>query len=153
MGENKTVYAVSYGEYSDYRVRWLFEDRADADATATRVGGYVEEFDLYEPGSGDELTVNHQWGASVHINPDGRMNDYTHCYSIESFSDEAPESSTIREFPDRRWCDDGGNMHWGTEYEVRAWGPSEDVARKVARERAAKLAAELSEGRPPNLEW
>ena len=153
MGEKKTVYAVSDGEYSSYQVCWLFENREDAEVTANRVGGYVEEFDLYGPGSGNELTINHRWWASVQITATGKISDTVQCFSVEAFSDEEMPTSTIREFPNRRWCDDNGNMHTGTEYGIRTAGPSEDVVRKAVRERAAKLAAELAEGRPPSLEW
>jgi hypothetical protein len=151
VGNRRTVFSVSDGEYSDYRVHWLFEDRDDANVTATRVGGYVEEFDLYGPGSDDEITIHRQWGATAYVNPVGQIEDTVHCYSIESFSDEDPEAPTIREFIDQRWCDPDGVIHRGTQYEIRAWADSEGAARKAARERAAKVAAELAEGLRPNM--
>lgn len=153
VNEKKTVYSVSDGEYSSYRVHWLFEDREDADATATRVGGYVEEFDLYAPGSGGEITINRQWGATAYVNVTGQVDETVHCYSIESFSNEDPESPSIREFENQRWYDSSGEMHIGSTYEVRAWAHDEAAARKAAKERAAKLAAVLTEGGRPDLAW
>ena len=153
MGEKKTVYAVSDGEYSDYRVHWLFEDRGDANSTAARVGGYVQEFDLYGPGSGNELTVRHEWIAAAVVNPVGQVDEDIRVYSYESFSDEELQKSSIREFPARNWCDPDGNIHTGTTYEVRVAAIDQEAARKAAKERASKIAAEIAEGRPPSLEW
>ena len=57
----KTVYAISSGAYSDYRVHWLLEDKEEAERLVNELNddGYdapfVEEFDLAEPG---ELVVN-----------------------------------------------------------------------------------------------
>lgn len=56
MSEPKTVYSVSSGSYSDYRVEKLFESREDAERFADGGGGqytdgFVEEFQLYPAGT------------------------------------------------------------------------------------------------------
>lgn len=53
-----TVYAITTGSYSDYRVERIFETRKDAEAFVTSMGGegkwdplQIEEFDFHPAGS------------------------------------------------------------------------------------------------------
>jgi hypothetical protein len=68
MAETKVVYAVSSGEYSDYRVSCVFELREDAEQYINNVddSGYrVEEFEFYSAGRAPEFYT--RWYVEIPI--------------------------------------------------------------------------------------
>lgn len=157
MSDKRTVFSVSAGEYSDYRVEALFEDRADAETTAARTGWYVEEFDLYGPGNSDVVKPRVQVHATAWIDSAGRINDNvdvrTYAVDHDEEPDHLPAVYSSRHWPERRpdgtiQMDYGRN---GEYYQVKAYADDVTTAQKAVRERAAQIAAGLAEGRKPKV--
>jgi hypothetical protein len=142
----RTVYAASSGAYSDYTVRALFEDRADAEATVARMNtsrfydAYVEEFDLFPAGSGDALVARPRYEASLGVGMDGVLIDAEPDVEFTTVdADVEPVSPPVCL---ETW--DGRDS-----YEVSVMADDEPTAVKAVRERAARVAAQLVEGIDP----
>jgi len=156
MGEKRTVYSVSMGEYSDYGVLYLFEDSADAEANAARhPGWYVQEFDLYGPGSGDVLKPWHAVSATAYVNGEGRILDHVEVYAWHQDDpadahDLPPVGGVTKR---ERWPLPHPNppLATGPYYCVMAVAGDVERARKAAQERAAKVAARVARGQPVKI--
>lgn len=155
----RTVYSLSAGEYSDYRVLDLFEDRADAEANAARNPDWrVEEFDLYPPGSRDVFIPRQRFTANAWVNTEGRILDHVHVRDYFDYPDEGPEpvGTSVRKTTFSMISADGVKFDWplgSTVYEVFACADDEITVRKAVQERAAKVAATLVEGGTPEVAY
>lgn len=135
----RTVWAVISGDYSDYRVHALFEDKADADDAAARIGLEVEEFDLYSPGDRSLRRLPEHW-AYCDVTSEGVLRERPVELPYTTIGDSPP--------PTNVWVRDrdvGANK----EYVVGATAATEEAARKSVRERAAQVAAMVVEGLDP----
>jgi hypothetical protein len=125
----KTIWAASRGEYSDYRVHTLFTSRELAQQLADKIGGYVEEFQLW-----DELpsafTVYERWGLvyAQHINNE-RAAARAH------YGTPTPEQQMHVEV--------GPRIHSGDAHWLTVISTDRERVDKVWGERVAQLRAEL----------
>jgi len=176
VGEKKTVYAVATGDYSDYAIEALFEDKVDAETTAQRIDGYVQEFDLYFPGGGNIIRPRRRVTSRSFVSLDGSVLDYTETWSTAVDAGEGPWATRVRRvnytpgdmqlFEIIRRCDDDGNITeerkpldkpranfiYAGGYEVVASADDEETARKLARGRADGVAAVINGGGTPIVE-
>jgi hypothetical protein len=65
--ENKKVYVVTHGSYSDYAIDAVFDNKTDADEYAAQINSDVEEWDL----NPEFLYENGSRAYNVMINRDG----------------------------------------------------------------------------------
>lgn len=70
-----TIYLITSGEYSDYKVHGAFVDESDARAIAELAQSHIHDVDV-EPlplcGPGERtLTLRERWTAWAHVGPDG----------------------------------------------------------------------------------
>lgn len=142
----KTVYAISSGDYSDYRVHALFESREDAEAavqTADRwEAAEVQEFDFYPAGTGTSFRWRTPYEAVVKIAADGTIG-------------EASVRKERGRFLDADWTGKVRDSHGLFERHrtrlpvtVYAQALTEEAAIKAASERAGQVAWEI--GRRPS---
>lgn len=132
-----TVYVVTSGEYSDFRIEAIFETRQDADACVTRGAGEdVAEYELYGPGD-DTFRLRKVFYTHVLITPDGVIG--------ESKSDMQSWPST----QDKELFVSASVGPWVHQWRVDAVAATRDAAVKAVRERAAKVASLLAQGMNP----
>lgn len=161
MSEKRTVYSVSSGAYSNYRVEALFEDHADANANAVRhPDWYVEEFDLHPPGSSDALVPWHGFTAWAWVNSEGHVSDEVAVVEWHDYPDEGPPQPSTSLRSTRQWpiglSDGSQSFEWHVAYDVYEVGVTandEERARKAVRERAAEVAAVIAEGGDPKIAY
>ncbi len=139
----RIVYAVTDGEYSDFRYKAIFEDRADADqARANGLGYDVQEIRYYPKGAAPPTMVT-VWKAGAEVDPDG------------SFWCGAAHPRVYGS--DRLWTSDTHlpdlsrpvvNAHGSTSGRtyIRVAAATEEAALKACSDRTAKLRAEILEG-------
>lgn len=157
----RTVYSVSSGEYSDYGVLGLFEDRGDAEANAARnPRWYVEEFALHPPGAGDVMQQVIEYSATAWVSMEGKILDYVNVCRHYTWPEDAdpPEEvlSSVHESTFSMISVDNGARRFQPEwpigakvYEVYAHVTRDEVrARKAVQERAARVAAAIAQGEP-----
>lgn len=133
----RIVWAVTSGEYSDYRVRALFEREGDAhSAMATGLGDDVAEFRLYSAGAKLPEKVGY-WRAFVSVDRDG-----------------VPDSRGVVAYADEDWSSNPAfrpprrprvtvNRVWGHGVtDLMAEALTEDAAKKALHDRVAKMRAE-----------
>lgn len=135
----RTVWSVSSGEYSDYSVTALYENKADALTMAARHHGYVQEFELYSPGDLSRRRAT-GWTSTIKVKFDGTVGQ--------------PDTQEIRygEMDDQGLVDERPlELRLGRERAifVNGYGDTEERAVKGAKDRAAKTASELLDGHDP----
>lgn len=150
----RTVYSVSEGEYSDYGIVALFEDRADAEANASRHSDwYVQEFDLYPQGSWDVMVPRKRFSATVWVDNEGRIVDLGSVRDNDEYPDPGPMRTFTAVYASRLPISINGvrlpeGQASSSGYEISTSADSEERVRKVVRERAAKVAAAIAQGEP-----
>jgi hypothetical protein len=158
IGEKRTVHSVSAGEYSDYTVLALFEDRADAETAAARhPHWYVQDFDLYPTGSADAMIPRRRFSAVAFVDREGRINDVIRTHDWLEYPDEGPQRTytDVMQHSSCLWpvvLPDGSETAErirGGVFQVYAHADEEKRARKAVRERAAKVASILVDGGDP----
>jgi len=157
----RTVYSVSEGEYSDYRVLDLFEDKDDAEAIASHNPDWdVQEFNLYPSGTRTVMVPQKRYSARILINGDGRIVDHVSVRDWADYPDEEPsrDMAVTHRAPWPLKLKVGDELvpvpeRVGQPYEVTVHADSEERARKVARERAAKVASVLIDGGTPQTPY
>ena len=134
MSEPKTVYMVTDGEYSDYRIRAVFELQADAEqAQQAGLGDDVAAIVLYAAGAPlpAKQTI---WLASCYLNPGN--------HRVTAFSQEVWSCDPDWLRSDRPVVEEWRSPTGGS---VQATAHTEEAARKAAADRAAKIRAEALE--------
>lgn len=139
----RTVYAVSSGDYSDYIVHFLFVTETDAQrhAEQRRLGdrheeSRVEEFTLFDEGESPARIGRHS--AWISLTGDGEIAHEDEHFDVE-WGHSAADALTRPRVTVR------GSYAYGGRYMIRAEAASRDAAWKAARDRAAKMKAELVE--------
>ena len=135
MSEPKTVYMVTDGEYSDYRIRAVFELEADAErAQQAGLGDNVAAIMLY-PADAEAPTKQTIWLASCYLSS-------SNPYRVTAFSQEVWSCD-----PDWLQSDRPVVQEWRspTGGSVQATAHTEEAALKAAADRAAKIRAEALE--------
>lgn len=141
--EARTVFAVTEGEYSDFRYKAIFEDRDDADqARANDLGDDVHEIRYYPRGAPlpDKVVV---WIAGAEVSDDGSF----WCAAAEprvwlseirwTCSDDVPDLTR----PDVHLIRTGlGSTN------IRVEAATGEAALKACADRTAKLRAEILGG-------
>lgn len=129
----KTIYAVSTGSYSDYRVECLFELKEDANKFADELNAlddpYVEEFIIFEAGSEPEKVIEYR--GIIVLNDDFSTGDPSY-HSRETWihSANVPIRPSVEYF--RRPSKSGLLM---------VYGRTDVSVRKVISERVAAFKA------------
>lgn len=133
-----TIYAVSTGEYSDYRVHGAFVERDDAQALVDRLPAYdtgeVLELPLCAPGDRISLVPRKVYRADVSIK-DGLIGEPQLGFTREVIDTEVPVE----------WAAPTGMFG-----EVGVWvtAATPDAALKAARDKAADVLAQRHEATP-----
>lgn len=137
-----TVYVVTSGEYSDYSIEAIYEDRETADAHVTRLGdatGYrsVEEWEVKPKGDTSYRHIT-DYSVALGVTEDGKILDKVYEYEYNHTGDSTE--------PARTWLSAGGlDAAWTIQAESNV---SEEHCLKVARERAAQVCALIAQGLP-----
>ena len=119
----KTIYAVTTGEYSDYRLLGVFSTKAKAENfKALTKSDYIEEYELN--GMMDHPKGMLWWEVSM--DAEGNSREVTHENAIYSDS-----------YKDSDWRPDGD----GSNVSFYLWARNEKHAVKVANERRLALIA------------
>lgn len=144
----KTVYVLTHGEYSDYGVVCVFENREDADKYCSALGGgdeyddgyRVEEYVLYGSDEGPKYII--LYIASVKVSSDGQTTKpfivrravHEGDYGFPSSGD----SFTVEDFDHRKT-----RLEYGIDVRVSTTR-GEDVALKALWDRVAVVQARLA---------
>lgn len=127
MTEQRTVYLVSRGKYSEYHIVGIYDSKALAERVRDLMGGDrdgdragVQEWTLNEPPASAYPPGLVRWSVSVY--DDGRTTAQ-HIPADDSDQDDAP-------------------YRWGREWEVLVWAPDEATARKIGQDRIAQHRVE-----------
>lgn len=136
MDAKRTVYAVSTGSYSNYTIEAVFEDRVDAEMTAERVGGTVEEFEILPPGSGGYIRPRLRYVVNTTVSCHGKINTEWSEHSSYVDQDSAPEPPLMH------------TDYYG-HYRIMVQADTREAAVKAASEYAARVGALVVEGVDP----
>ena len=129
LKRNRTFYAVSSGDSSDYRVRAIFSSRENAEQfieVNTREGGYesyndIEEYEL-DPGTEKIAAGFSYWSVDMQMDPQNGVLSTT----VEPCTGESSEDSktSLHTFPN------GYKRFW-----VQVWAKDAQHAAKIANEK------------------
>ncbi len=127
MADNRTIYVVTDGDYSDYRIQGTFLDEAAAKRCCDLTGGDIEEW--------------HDGQAVYPSRPDGRVLWRTRTYykgvkHVYLVTDGA-ENVTGFSFPTLSWRGENN----GVSLQRDVWAVDEKTARKSANDFRASLIA------------
>jgi hypothetical protein len=144
VSEEKTLYALAKGEYSDYQVLAVFDSEETANEVASlanageTIDPYdVEEISYYEHGTKPERTSRYE--ARTFVNSDGTLtHEGTTLRTVWPWDFQYPElGKTIV-------------IDFVSEHRVVSAHRSKAMAEKRASDKAAKIAAELIEKKEEN---
>lgn len=138
----RELYAVSEGDYSDYRIRALFEREEDAEqARALGLGDRVETILLYPSG----LLPQRQprWQAQATIWTDGYMNGggTVRTQPRHTWPEVDDPALLNQQFPPVEIRENPARNGWT----VYVYSDSEERARKICSDEVAKLKAQALE--------
>jgi hypothetical protein len=105
--EERKLYAVTEGDYSDYRIVGLFDDRAKAEAYADHFGGEfgtmtVEDYEANPEPEGERWIV----GVYARVGMDGGSEAPTHTYpsAVRPGSYPSFNEYYAKHHPERAFC-------------------------------------------------
>lgn len=147
----RTVYVVTYGEYSSYGIDAVFESRTDAEAYAGK-DARVEEYPMFATGDQPEDYKHQVCQAVLWIDRAGRIVDNPGPWTSTNETHAADYAAA-----ERQWH--GGdypvvvraNMagHGIDGWRIATFAPTPEAAMKATRERAAKAASLVALGLDP----
>jgi hypothetical protein len=145
----RTIYAVTQGTYSDYRVRVLFNNRDDAHRHIKSLQADddpylhteeldIEEFTLMDPGEQPERVPHHY--VQIIVGPHGGIQKEHHSFGMTWTAGDydSPPGKRPR-------VEVGQAPAFGQGWYIRVVARTEEAAWKAARDRAAQKRAELLE--------
>ena len=150
----RTVYVVTSGEYSDYRVDSVFETRPAAEAWAGK-WGQVEEFPMFADGDNPEDYERTVVQADVIVDTNGKILEGppfgTYANTVYAADYEAAERQYSDQIPRvvRLQHAFVRGQRLETCWRVNAFAPTKEAAEKAVRERAAKVASLVVQGMDP----
>lgn len=150
----RTVYVVTSGEYSDYSVDAVFEDRGDAEAYAGK-WGQVEEYPMFAPGDDPQDYRQVVVQADLIVDSTGKILDGSPFGTYVNDTYAADYESAERQYLDvlPRVVRLNHVYIRGRRVEncwrVNVCAPTREAAEKAVRERAAKVASLVAQGLDP----
>lgn len=140
----KTIYAVASGEYSDYGIVALFDERPDAEALVAEMNltrpidpAFIQEFPLYAAGD-RSLRRRHYFVGHVFVTAEGAIDGEPEIWANDVLADKFPRH------PAAQVTRTGQGM-----WRIVKQGSDTTRVRKALREKAAWVATEIVEGRDP----
>lgn len=143
------VWAVTDGEYSDFRVVALFETETDADAARKRgMGDDVMEMDFYAAGVKPQKAKWVRLVAQLDVETAAIWNLRT---VLEKPEDIRPFTNEVWRHPGRARVTTSVGKRWvpfvsASRWQVEVDGPDNERTRKVFYDLVAKTRAEIVEG-------
>jgi hypothetical protein len=154
MSEEKTVYVVTSGEYSNYHIDAIFSNRAAADAYCerhNRVDRWYDKKDVEEWALDGVTVVDNSkiiFTVSYTISPEfftRHMEGRWYC-SADPDQADANEEVVYSEEPYRvSWRQDEVGHRWATE----VWADTEEEAKKIGADRIMAAAGSSIQGDEP----